>query len=525
MLSKMSKRLLSLLLLSLHLVLTSPSAHALEIPLLTWERGKVQNIVVGDASKQKNWTIKLLSEKNVEVTFTNSRENSRGFIVYSGELPADMPLGQYSVIVFGDGSSSGTQLALVRVIELEHFNILDSTHDVGLLGICLTFLLVFLSTMKAKKYASIRFFKEGKLIEDGSLLYAKSIPRFAYKYYHYRANSLKSFKPSLLKFLLEFDDSFLHKLSPLAWVLLPTVGLIAGIHGGFATGHETLKFPLYSLALLTSISMLDSYSAIFALSGFVISQIILGEVMNFRVVVELGALGLAWVGTSLLSSHLQLLVSQEIGRGGRFSKALPKKILMVFASSSASSVFFFLAFLLAQSLSDNSVISRSQVLFVAAIAGLVSAIKYFVHEAKDVKIMTSEKMKSLTDSPFNVDQIFRPFWLSLIILATFFGAFVWTESWSISLLFGFLNIIYFGLLTLQFSSHNFRYILKWKRSILVEPLTMALLSYCLFLYIDKLPLQTSDRSMIFIFSVYIISIIHKILSNLLDITENPKVNQ
>jgi hypothetical protein len=90
MLSKMSKRLLSLLLVSLYLLLTSPSANALEIPLLTWERGKVQNIVVGDASQQKNWTIKLLSEKNVEITFTNSRENSRGFIVYSGQLPANI---------------------------------------------------------------------------------------------------------------------------------------------------------------------------------------------------------------------------------------------------------------------------------------------------------------------------------------------------------------------------------------------------------------------------------------------------
>lgn len=520
----MSKKLFSFLFAALYLLLSVPSAHAVEIPLLTWERGKVQNIVVGNAEQQGNWKVNLLSEKNPAVTFTPSKVNSRGFIVYSGELPTNLPLGQYSVVVFGDGSSSGTQLALVRIIELKHFSILESTHDIGILGICLTFLLVFLSTMKAKKYASIRFFKEDKLIEDGSLLYAKSIPRFAYKYYQYRANSLKSFKPSLLKFLLEFDDSFLHKLSPLAWVLLPTVGLIAGIQGGFATGHDTLKFPLYSLALLTSISMIDSYSAIFVLSGFVISQIILGEVMNFRVVVELAALGLAWVGTSLLSSHLQLLVSQEIGRGGRFNKALPKKILMVLASSSASGVFFFLAFLLAQSLSDNSVISRSQVLIVAALTGLITAIKCFVHEAKDVKIITSARMKSLKDNSFNVDQIFSPFWLTSLILATFFGAFVWTESWTISLLFGFLNIIYFGLLTLQFSSHNFRYVLKWKRSILIEPLTMALLSYCVFLYIDKLPLQTSDRSMIFIFSVYIISIIHKILSNLLDITENPKVN-
>ncbi|MSW06489.1 MAG: hypothetical protein F2888_01200, partial [Actinobacteria bacterium] len=325
----MSKKLFSFLLVFLNLFLASPSADAVEIPLLTWERGKVQNIVVGDASKQKNWTIKLLSEKNVEITFTNSRENSRGFIVYSGELPADMPLGQYSVIVFGDGSSSGTQISQVQVIALKNFNVLNSTKDVGLLGISLTFLLAFLTALKAKKHSFIRFFQEDKLNQDGSLLYSKSIPRFAYKYYLYRVNSLKSFKPSLIKFLLEYDDSFLHKLSPLAWVLLPTIGLIAGVQGGLVTGRDNLVIPLTSLLILTVISMIDAYCAIFAIAGFAIAQILLGEVMNIRAVIALAALGLAWVGTSLLSSHLQLLISQEMSHKSRFRNTLPKKVSMV----------------------------------------------------------------------------------------------------------------------------------------------------------------------------------------------------
>ena len=525
MLSKMSKRLLSPLLVSLYLLLTSPAAHALEIPLLTWERGKVQNIVVGDASQQKNWTIKLLSEKNFEITFTNSRENSRGFIVYSGELPADMPLGQYSVIVFGDGSSSGTQISQVEVIALKNFNILNSTKDVGLLGISLTFLLAFLTALKAKKHSFIRFFQEDKLNQDGSLLYAKSIPRFAYKYYLYRVNSLKSFKPSLVKFLLEYDDSFLHKLSPLAWVLLPTVGLIAGVHGGLVTGRESLVIPLTSLLLLTVISMIDAYCAIFAIAGFAIAQILLGEVMNIRAVITLAALGLAWVGTSLLSSHLQLLISQEMSHKSRFSNTLPKKIAMVVMASFTSAVFFFLAILLTESVSNNQIAPREFVIFTALLAGLVSAVKYLIHESQDIKIFRSERMESLKDNHHNVDRIISPFWSSLIILATFFGAFVWTQDWIISLLFALLNIIYFGLLLLKFTTHNFRYILKWERSVLIEPLTMALLSYCFFIYIDKLPLQTVDRSMIFILCVYIIAIIHNVLSHVLEITQDSKVSQ
>ena len=521
----MSKKPLTLLFLSLFVVLSIPTAQALDTPLLTWERGKVQNIVVGNASQQNNWTIKLLSERNVVVTFKPSKVNSHGFIVYSGTIPSDLPLGQYSVIVFGDGSPSGTQISIVKIITLRHFNILNSSHDIGNLGICLTFVLVFLTTMKAKKHSFLRFFREDKLHEDGTLLYAKSIPRIAYKYYLFRVHSLKSFKPSLMKFHLEFDDSFLHKLSPLTWVVLPTVGLLAGVHGGLVTGHQSLKFPLYSLALLTTISMIDSYSAIFVISGFVISQIVLGEVMNMRSVIELSALGLAWVGTSLLSSHLQLLISHEMSHDRGFSRKLVTKASMVVLTAMTSAIFFYLAFLLAQSLSNGSVMSRGPVLAVAVLAGLVSAIKYFIHDSQDVRIFGSTRTESLKQHHHDVDQIITPFWTVLIILAAFFGAFVWTEDWIISLLFGLLNVIFFGLLLLRFSAHNFRYILKWERSILIEPLTMALLSYCVFLYIDKLPLQTSDRSMIFILCIYIIAIVHNILSQLLEITQSSMVKK
>jgi hypothetical protein len=328
-----------------------------------------------------------------------------------------------------------------------------------------------------------------------------------------------------MKFHLEFDDSFLHKLSPLSWVLLPTVGLLAGVHGGLVTGHESLKFPLYSLALLTIISMIDSYSAIFVISGFVIAQIVLGEVMNMRAIIQLSALGLAWVGTSLLSSHLQLLISQELSHDSGFSKKLAKKASMFLLTALTSATFFYLAFLLAQSLSNGSVMPRGPVLAVAVLAGLVSAIKYFIHDSQNVKIFSSPRIESLKHHHHDVDQIITPFWTILIILAAFLGAFVWTEDWIISLLFGLLNVIFFGLLMLKFSSHNFKYILKWERSILIEPITMALLSYCVFLYIDKLPFQTSDRSMLFILGVYIIAIVHNILSQLLEITQSSLVSK
>ena len=320
----MSRKPFTYLLGALFLFLSIPCASATDIPTLTWERGKVQNIVVGNASQQANWKFMLLSERISDVTFSPSKVNDRGFIVYSVELKTSLPLGQYSAVVFGDGNSGGTEIAFVQVVELKSFSILDSKYEVGLLGTLLTFVLVLLSTLKARKYSFIRFFREDKLVEDGSLLYAKNIPRFAYKFYLYRINSLHSFKPSLMKFLMEFNDTLLHKLSPLAWVLLPTVGLIAGIYGGFVTAQETLKFPLLSLALLTVISVIDAYCAIFVISGFLIAQITLGEVMNFRTVIEIATLGLTLVGTGLISSHLQLVFQKETGHKSGSLMALLK---------------------------------------------------------------------------------------------------------------------------------------------------------------------------------------------------------
>jgi hypothetical protein len=525
MLLKMSRKPFAYIFGALFLFLSAPSASATDIPTLTWERGKVQNIVVGNASQQANWKIMLLSERVSDVTFSPSEVNKRGFIVYSVGLKPSLPLGQYSVVVFGNGNAGGTEIALVQVIELKSFSILNSKNEVGILGVLLSFILVLLSTLKAKKYSSIRFFREDKLIEDGSLLYARSIPRFAYKFYLNRIHSLDSFRPSLMKFLMQFDDTFLHKLSPLAWVLLPTIGLITGIYGGFTTAQETLKFPILSLALLTVISVIDAYCAIFVISGFIMAQITLGEVMNFRTVIEIATLGLTLVGTALISSHLHLVLQREVSDEKGSRTALPKTIYRMALCSLITAAFFLVAFLLAQSLSNDEVMARGELITVASVAGLVSAIKYYLHAAQDIKIFGSERMESLKEVHHNVEQIISPFWNILIILSSFFGAFVWTENWAIALIFGLLNAIYFGLLLLQLPTHNFQYILKWERSIVFEPLVFALVSIGIYFYFDRLPLQASDRSILFIIGVYLISIVHSFMSQLSEITEKPRVSQ
>ena len=516
----MSKKFFSGILVGLFFFFTVPNAQAADIPVLTWERGKVQNVVVGNSLSQGNWHVELDSGTKTLVTFKASTVNAKGFRVFSGELPADLPLGEYSIYVF-DGSSKGIQIAQVKVITLSHFNILDSSHEVGLFGIGLTFLLVFLSTLKAKRHSYIRYFRQNKLVDDGTILYSSKIPRFAYKFYLIRVDSLKSLKPSLFKFLLEFDDTFLHKISPLLWTFVPTIGLAAGVQGGLVTGHNSLKFPIYSLLIIASIGMLDAYSGIFALGGYAVAQIIMGEVMNVRAILVIAALGLAWAGTSLLASHMFLSVRQDFIQLEKDPRGLLKRIKIVIGTSCASAIFFLFCMTMAESISNSLVMNRLDILMVSIFVGVISAIKYSIHESLDTSIIREGESEKLEDSHYLVNRIFSPFWTGLIVLSTFFGMFVWSENWLLAAMFGLLNLIFFALLIFRLETHTFKYVLSWERSIIAEPFLLSLLSYLLFLYIDRLPSQTSERSIIFMIAVYVIAILHNLLGNVLDISKKP----
>ena len=106
----MSKKFFSGIFVGLFFCFTVPNAQAADIPVLTWERGKVQNVVVGNSLAQGNWHVELDSGTKTLVTFKASTVNAKGFRVYSGELPADLALGEYSIYVF-NGSSKGIQIS------------------------------------------------------------------------------------------------------------------------------------------------------------------------------------------------------------------------------------------------------------------------------------------------------------------------------------------------------------------------------------------------------------------------------
>jgi hypothetical protein len=81
---------------------TPTAAQAFDIPLLTWERGRVQQVVLGGGAYTANWVVTLEGEGTSPLTFTRSETNEAGYVVYSLNVPSDLPIGAYSVQTSGN---------------------------------------------------------------------------------------------------------------------------------------------------------------------------------------------------------------------------------------------------------------------------------------------------------------------------------------------------------------------------------------------------------------------------------------
>jgi hypothetical protein len=83
----MKAKFLASLLVVMSLGLSIPQASAVDVPLLTWERGKEQNIVLGGGATTNNWQIVLVQKKKIILQFSKSKISKEGFVVYSATMP------------------------------------------------------------------------------------------------------------------------------------------------------------------------------------------------------------------------------------------------------------------------------------------------------------------------------------------------------------------------------------------------------------------------------------------------------
>ena len=510
----MIKRIVAALFITFFLFQVSPPAQAVEIPTLTWERGKEQSVVMGAISAQEAWKVKLLRPGSPQVTLGASSLNSSGFAVYSAVLPENLPLGEYTVYVFRKGIASGTQVAQVTVTEMKRYSITEIPKDLLYFLLSLIFILTALSVVHGAGYLNFVFLRQKTLIENQTLLFAKSVPRVIYPIYLLRAGALSQLRPTIFKYLLSKDETLIHKSSPLLWSLLPGVGLVLGLHGGLISQGTLASIPIYSLMSISLLGFFDSFSGVFALLGFAIGQIVKGEVLDLRSALVVSSLGLSWVVVGFLSEILVSSTEQEQLKKRKLPHNWLSQLPSLVFLSLVTGGLFYSALLLTQSLSVESTSMNNRLIAASIVIGCCVTPKAIFHKYLDRKISRQGSSENLVLEEFKAQRLFTPMSAAVVGLLAILTCFIWTTSLGFSVLVGGILLTTCTIFSVQFRLPKLTLLRNWQRDILIESAIVTYLGYLLFLVTRRLPFNSTLKSEIFLIVALSLPLLHHLVSAL-----------
>ena len=193
------------------------AAQAADIPLLTWERGRIQEVVLGGGAVQNNWTVQLEGMGITPIAFSKSNANGDGYVVFSANLPKDLPLGGYSVVTSGKGSPS-TVVAGVNVVEQVAYNVTNVPIDLTWIIAIFVFLTTVLSTLRARKYAYFKF-DSTQPIEENLPTSNKLLDQISNLPYIWRLRTISRQRTSLIRFLILREGELIHRASKQLYAL------------------------------------------------------------------------------------------------------------------------------------------------------------------------------------------------------------------------------------------------------------------------------------------------------------------
>ena len=480
--------------------LSMSPVHAADIPVLTWEKGKEHNIVLGGNSQVKNWKIQLTSTNGQTLDFRQSKLDPKGYVVFSVQIPDSFESGVYTVVTTGVNVPNKI-VAGVKVVELSDYNLIQVPTKLILILLTLIFLISTLSIMRMKKYERIEYLRAKPVVE---------LPGIFNLLAKFRLGAVEELHKSLFKFQLIREGELLHKLSPITWACFPFVSALLGGYIGLNSrlilGVSLIPFVLYALAAI--IGVIDPFSGFTAAIGFAFAQSLSGNVTSVRSVMSLVAVGIGWVAPGILSSLYQDILNKD----NYFHFA--KKILPDLVASLLGGLIFLVAQLLTNSFVDQvAPIEVSTylipMLLGAVIFGRINLYRYLVKdlhqtgENYQIRILLLPRVLS----PRTIT--FAGLYLAGIV-------YVWTQSLQFAIISSLLLSTPLALLMVRFESPVIKAFKDAPRYILVEMLVIATISFTTFFYIQSLPLEVTAKGKLMILSSAIILFIHGFFSSIFD---------
>lgn len=460
----------------------SEPAFALDIPLLTWEQGKAQSVVLGGPNSSRSWNVQLISKTSSYVgDFSASAVNESGYRVYTINLPSDIPEGSYIVQTRGPGSPR-TEVAQVVIVPLAVYEVRKAPVDLLIILLLLSLLIASVNFARNRNFRSIKYFDyladsrrliNGTEIAEGSSLRFSTIELA-------RVRALEIIPLSLMKILLSSNSSYIYFKSRKLFSILPILSIVlSGVYFALDVNH-----PFQFTAISSSIFILLIFISIFdLLSGFCAAIIYLALSVIFQqnfgidVLVSLVFISACFIVPSI-SIHIGSLLQNR--------KVFAWQIIW----SLLGSAYIPFTFLILKSL-NREVITNSRLVLVFTSALFLLGVTYcrFLQSSQSDSTTSREDQVSA-----EISRVVSPIisvGVFLIFLATFFN---WSKDFRISVIGAFFWSLPIVVSSIKLPLSIFQLLSRFKRRIEVEGLLIVVAVIGIFLGLQRLPWLIDDRA-------------------------------
>jgi len=307
------------LLAVIFLLLVTPIASALDTPELTWDRGRQQSITLGGNTSSKLWQIKL-EGAGKSLKFDQSSKNKDGFIVYTIEIPQDLSVDRYKVLVYSQGVAANT-VAYVNISPTIAYDPLGDPKKVGVIAVIAFTLLTFFTGNRSESqsdeqsneedqeddpsalgsvdtaYMGVGATKRGKgdLLKIGRSKLTQQLDLLR----HISVSNTAPRSPLVMRILA--DSTYLQAISGLLVVIMPLIGIGLGFAIGLDTNLNDSLIPT-SLGLTLGILVLALLDALAGLTAFItyfLFVLFSGNIASFNDIQALLGLSLLWFTPAL----------------------------------------------------------------------------------------------------------------------------------------------------------------------------------------------------------------------------------
>jgi hypothetical protein len=337
---------IKLIALTLLALLAIPyAALAIDIPLLTWERGRQQQVVIAEGDLNRNWSVTLEGNGQEPVNFVGSTKDSKGFVVHSVLISADFPAGSYTIVTLENGENRKV-IAGVRIIEAVSRTAASNLFDLTAIVAIFILLTTITSVIRARKYQFIPFQSTQVLprITDPILEESSNFwTRLEAAPYRVRVNWLISFKPSLLRFLLIREGELSHRLNRNYYGVSPLLGLIAGAIAGVQVNRDNgiVGTSTTLFLVLALLAVIDAFAGLTMTLGFWAVLLFSGNVTSLRDILIALSIGIAWVGPSLYAALLRESIARDFTRDNSIRTSSARAFAIAGSAIIGALVFYF----------------------------------------------------------------------------------------------------------------------------------------------------------------------------------------